>query len=290
VTVSTHARAQVVSPLPIAERVAGAPPLTVTLRLGTSRVATGQVPTFTVDVRNSGRGPLLLSPAAVSNIRIFTLSDVPVPPASGEIADYVGRVLTRADFIPLGPGQTQVFAVRPDYHELQDYSRFNSYLEDSRGSAQRVALPAGDYLVRLTYLAFPDYAASYYDPYEITDVWEGALEAAAVPLTVLPPREDEVREAIARIDADNRPLASIDVVRLGRVAAAIDPLLRLFARVRDMRTQIADALVAIDAPVVPPRGSLRHLPHSPSKSARRSWRRGRSPTRLASRPIAPPSR
>ena len=249
VTVSTQTPPQVIPPLPAGERIAAALPITVTLRIGPSRVAIGEVPTFTVVIRNGGGKPLLLNSAAVSNIQIFTQSGELVPPASGGIADYFGRLLKRSDFVPLGPGQTREFAVRPEYHSPGDYSGFATYLDGSFGSSgsdRRLKLPAGDYSVRLTYLAFPDYAASHYNAYEITDVWEGLVEAPSVPLTVLPPSEDDVRDAIAQIDGEDPTIQpSIDLLRLGRVERAIEPLLRRFNRTLDMG--VANALLAIDA-------------------------------------------
>jgi HEAT repeat protein len=249
VTASTQTPSQVVPPLPAGERIADAASLSVMLRLGASRVAIGEVPTFTVVIRNGGRAPLLLNPAAVSNIQIFTQSGELVPPVSGGIADYFGRLLKPSDFIPLGPGQTHEFVVQPDYHAPGDYSGFATYLDGSFGSSRsdrRLKLPAGDYSVRLTYLAFPDYAPGRYSAYDVTDVWEGLIEAPSVPLTVLPPTEDDVRDAIAQIDADDpTSQTSVELLRLGRVTSAIDPLLRRFNRSLDMR--VAEALLAIDA-------------------------------------------
>jgi hypothetical protein len=245
VTASAQTRSPVVPPLPAGERIVNAPPLNVTLRLGASRVAIGEVPTFTVVIRNSGRSRLLLNPAAVANIQIFTQSGELVRPSSGGIADYFSRLLKRSDFIPLGPGQTHEFAVQPEYHARDAYSGFATYFAGSSQSDRRLKLSAGEYSVRLTYLAFPDYAASGYNVSEITEVWEGLVEAPSVPLTVLPPRDDEVQDAIAKIDGDDRPLAAIELVHLGRIARAIDPLLRLFARARDMRTSVAETVIAI---------------------------------------------
>jgi HEAT repeat protein len=252
VTASTQTRSQAVPPLPAEERIAGAPPpLSVTLRLSASRVAIGEVPTFTVVIRNSGRAALLLNAAAVSNIQIFTQSGELVPPATGGIVDYFGRLLKRADFIQLGAGQTREFTVQPAYHAPDDYSRFGTYLDGAfgaGGSERRLKLPAGDYSVRLTYLAFPDYAASRYNASEMTDVWEGLIEASAVPLTVLPPlppSESDIQDAIAKIDNDTQTQASIDLLRLGHVTSAVGPMLRAFARAHDMR--VAEALISLDA-------------------------------------------
>lgn len=246
VTASTQTPSQTVPPLPVGERIAGAPPLNVTLRLSASRVAIGEVPTFTVVLRNSGGSPLLLNSAAVSNIQIVTQSGELVPPASGGIADYFGRVLKRSDFIPLGPNQTREFAVQPVNHAVGDYSGYATYLGGPSGSDRRLNLPAGDYSVRLTYLAFPDYAPSRYNAYEVADVWEGLVEAPSVPLSVLPPSEDDVRDAIAKIDGEDPMIqSSIDLLRLGRVERAIEPLLRRFNRTLDIG--VANALLAIDA-------------------------------------------
>ena len=245
VAVSTHAQSQGLPPLPTAERITGALPLSVTLRLGASRVAIGEVPTFTVVIRNDGRAPLLLNPAAVSNIQIFTQSGELVPPARVSIAEYMGRQLKRSDFVPLRAGQTHEFAVEPEFHSLSDYSGVGTYTDGSFGSERRLKLPAGDYSVRLTYLSFPDYAASRYNASEVVEVWEGLVEAPAVALTVLPPPDDDVRDAIAKLEGDGLTQAAIDLVRLRRVTRAIDPLLRVFARSYDMRA--AEALMYIDA-------------------------------------------
>jgi HEAT repeat protein len=262
VAVSPQAGPQVLPPLPAVERIAGALPLNVTLRLGAGRVAIGDVPTFTVVVRNDGRAPLLLNPGAVSNIEIFTQSGELVPPARGGIAEHDVRRLKPSDFIPLGPGQTHEFAVEPAYHSLGDHSAVGMYVDASSRSERRLTLPAGNYSVRLTYLAFPDYAASRYDAAEVADVWEGLAEAPAVPLTVLPPSEDDVRDAIAKIEGDGRALAAIDLARLGRVTRAIDPLLRVFARSYDMR--VAEALMSIDAERAAP-GVVAAIAGSPAR-------------------------
>ena len=92
---------------------------------------------------------------------------------------------------------------------------------------------------------------SRYVRYDV-DVWEGLVEAPSVPLTVLPPSDDKVRDAIAKINSDDQTIQpSVDLLRLGRVERAIDPLLRRFNRSLD--TGIAEALLAIDAARAGPR-------------------------------------
>jgi len=246
---STQTPAPAVPPLPVQEQLRTALPLAVTLRLSAARVAVGEVPTFTVVVRNTGGGGLLLSPAAVSNIRIFSPSGELVPAARGGIADYVGGFVKRSTFISLAPGQKREFVVRPEFHSPTDYSGFGTYLTDWSESTRRFALAAGEYSVRLTYVAFPDYAANVYGVDGLPNVWEGRVDAPPVTLTVLPPAEVEIAKAIEALDRSADPAAAIELLRLGRVTRAIDPLQRLFMRTgaRELRLSIADALVAIDA-------------------------------------------
>jgi HEAT repeat protein len=234
-----------IRPLPASERFEPRP-LDVTLRLSATRLPFGQAPAFTLVVRNPGSDPLLLHPDVGPNLRIFTSSGQLVPPFSGGIADYIFPRTRRGDLVTLRPGASHAFPVRAEFHPSPDYASVAMYTRQSGAGPVELPLPPGDYSIRFSYISFPDYAVSYDMSPVPPNIWYGRVETPPVRFTVLPPTDAEVRGWITRIDGDGPAADAIAAVRARRLAAAVDPLLRRFARTALDRQAIVEAMWDFD--------------------------------------------
>jgi len=234
-----------IRPLPASERFEPRP-LDVTLRLSASRLPFGRAPGFTLVVRNTGVDPLLLHPDVAPNLRIFTASGQLVPPFSGGYADYIFPHTRRGDLVALRPGASRGFPVRAEFHPSPDYSSVAMYTMQSGAGPIEFPLPPGDYSIRFSYISFPDYAVSYDMSPVPPNIWYGRAETPPVRFTVLPPTDAEVRGWITSIDGDGPAAGAIAAVRARRLAAAVDPLLRRFARTTLDRQAIVEAMWDFD--------------------------------------------
>ena len=129
--------AQAPAPLPIhtipaAERLVPRP-LAVTLRANATRLPFGQAPALTLVVRNSGAEPLLLHPAAASNLRIYTADGRLVDPFSSAIFEFIAIPLRRRDLIVLPPGATHTLPVRAEFHSGSPSDGVSMYWRQSPG-------------------------------------------------------------------------------------------------------------------------------------------------------------
>jgi HEAT repeat protein len=241
-----------VRPLPPAERLVTRP-LAVTLRPSATHLPFGQAPGLTLVVRNTGRETLLVHPAAVSNLRIYTADGRFVAPFSGAIFEYIAVPVRRGDLIELRPGAKYTFAVRAEFHAGMPHDGVSMYWRQNPGGPEEFPLPPGDYALRFTYVSYPDYGVAYAMTHPPQNIWYGRVEAPSVPFTVLPPADAQVRRWIAGIDGRASATEAIAAVRGQRVAAAVDPLLRRFERVAADRPDIIEAIADIDAPRGAPR-------------------------------------
>jgi HEAT repeat protein len=228
-------------PLPLEERLSAEETISATLRLSVARVAVGETPRFTLRVRNVARRPIFLNPFVISNLRVFSSSGQLVEAPFHGIADYIGSRVQPSDLIRLTPRQAHEFDVVAEYHPSSDFSAIAAYRRD--GANGRMRLSPGRYSVRFTYINYPDYGATLYDVYKVPDdVWEGRIETPPVSLTVTPLNERQIRSAVAQIDGAGSATDAIDLVRVGRVEGALEPLFRRFERSSPDRQEVMEAI------------------------------------------------
>jgi HEAT repeat protein len=248
VPVLAHAQATAsrIPPLPQDLRYVPRDGLSVTLRISPDRVQIDQVPAFTVVVRNTSRSRILLNPALTSNIRIFDSADRFVPSRHGAYADYGLRVIRANDLIPLEPGQTHEFTVIAEYHNPHDFSSVGMYSRQSiHDKTVGLSVTPGSYSVRFLYHAFLDYGPTAFPEAMPPALWEGTIETAPVPLTVLPLDGARLTQAIADVDGA-APAQTLDELSvLARSPQMVDAWLRRFQRNVTERKTVINTIRAI---------------------------------------------
>jgi hypothetical protein len=223
-----------VPPIPELERFIPRGQLKATVVLSTSRLTPGQLPAATLVLENAGRTTIRIPPAAHLGHgvvrRVFSMSGEELPAPVSCDAHRVVMPLAVRSLQELKPGQSA--AMR---------------LEESSCSAWP-AMPTGDYRIHLTYRNYPDWPQNY-DVYEEggSETWDGEIEATPAPFTVIPFDDDVVRALMSSVENDGDADA-IRLLGLGGTRAAVDPLLRRFARDAHSRETIITALALIEVP------------------------------------------
>ena len=244
--VQAQPRPSNVSPLRVEERFIPRGGLSVTLRIGPDRIQVDEVPTFTVLIRNIGTARVLLNPAIASNIRIVDSAARFVPARLRVLADYGIRTIRAGELIPLAPGGTHEFTVQAQYHSPADFGSIGMYSRDSfRDATVGLGLTPGTYFVRFGYYALQDYGATRYDEAMPPALWEGSIETAPVPLTVLPLEGARLTQAIADIDGSTPATRLEGLSALARSPQTIDAWLRRFERSAAERGTVVNVIRAI---------------------------------------------
>jgi hypothetical protein len=122
----------------------------------------------------------------------------------------------------------------------------STYTRNVGAGGVEFPLPPGDYSIRFSYISFSDYGVSYDMSPVPPNIWYGRVETPPVRFTVLPPTDAEVRGWITSIEGDGSAASAIAAVRARHLAAAVDPLLRRFARTALDRQAIVEAMLDFD--------------------------------------------
>jgi hypothetical protein len=221
-----------IPPIPVQERFRPRSVLSLRLRPRVNEIPAGDLPAFTLVMRNVGTKTILVPPGVSTNnnvrLRVFDAAGRERRSALSCSYQRIVTLLSVRSHLRIAPGQSRIFP-----------------LDQPCGGLP--SLPAGDYQFEASYLNYPD-APGAYDVYEAgaSEAWEGSSTTPRVPIKVLPLDPATERALIARVDGTGSLDDVGEAIRrlgLGGSAAATPALIRRFERDHSRRLDIARALV-----------------------------------------------